>query len=146
MAKQKQPTYRVEFEGVGVVLENVRLVRLTRKFASDPHIFHLDQKPTGWLMLATEGFLNEDDVFHPIEIIRPADTIPERDFHPNLMVRDGCACPVSKHTSLTAFPTKEFYNVDQLSDGSFRIAYTRGMFPKDFIHRNVERITFTPEQ
>lgn len=137
----KHPTYRIEFAGPGFVFENVKLAIIDRK-PSDPHFFHIDKKPNGWLMLVTEGFLHEDEQLLNIDVIRQNGG---KYIKPSFLVREGCPCPISIYTVLTAFHSKEFYHIDQLDDGTFRLAHTNKMFGREFNHLDVTQITFTRE-
>lgn len=139
MAKKKLVTFRIEFEGSGVVLENVIVKVVPFRNGEDRHYFNIDKKPNGWLMLVTEGFLNADNQLWPVEVMRYDGEMPQ------FLVRNGCACPVSIYNVLTTFHAKEFYHLDQLPDSTFRIVHSVRMFPKDFKHNTVERITFTAE-
>lgn len=136
VAKKKALTFRIEFEGAGVVLENVIVKVLP---AGERQYFNIDKKPNGWLMLVTDGFLNADNKLWPVEVMRYDGEMPQ------YLVRNGCACPISIYNVLTTFHAKEFYHLDQLPDGTFRIVHSVRMFPKDFKHNTVERITFIAE-
>lgn len=140
MAKRKGETYRIDFVGTGVKFEGVH-VHVIPADELDRKYFHIDKKPNGWLMLVTEGFLHDHDgVLQPMEILRN-----EGGDKPSFLVRNGCACPVSHYTTLTSFNGKEFYHLDQLDTGSFRICHSIRMFPKDFVHTDVSHIQFTKE-
>lgn len=138
MAKSKPETYRVEFGDQ--VFENVKIHLIPMK-VGDKHFFHLEKKPNGWLMLSTEGFLDFDNTYYPIDVIRPVNEVRK----PLLMVRNGCPCPVSVYTVLTIFHGKEFYHLDELDDHTFRIAHSVKMFAPAFEHINIDQIKFTRE-
>lgn len=131
--KQKQPSYRVELEGLGIVAEGCKLIVTG---ATEQH-FHLEQRGKQWLLLVNDMFLFDtygDEL--SVEIEREDDL---RCFK----FQDGKVLQINSFVKLNVAERHVYYYIDVIA-GAARIAVSR-QFIGDKHHSQIKSIKITKE-
>lgn len=125
MAKSKAVTYKASFstDKSLIQIEHIRFVRLPlpldgRKF------MHLEKKGNQWLMLHTDGMLFDGEAETVvIDIMRDVES--KGAYMPNFLANER-PLPISRYTAISTINKSEFYHLDELDDGTYRITHGLG--------------------
>lgn len=134
--KQKQPTWTIEFVGIGVKLEGV-MVKEMERGEGTPHQAFLEEKGPKWLFLTTPGFLIEPLVDEPQKLVFDR-TNSEA---PQLENYYGEKFDIAVFSGIKS--EKKIYSFDMFPTG-LRIQLTYGLFHGDE-HSKIDHILFTKE-
>lgn len=137
MAKSKQKAVKVTFvsdtgevllETSNVVFKAIPAVEGVAKF------MHLENKGTQWLLLHSADIVFSDTVtLGRIHLKRRPVTA--------FTVPDGRELEVSKYTIINTESPYRFYHFDELTDGTYRICHSKGLFESE-AHYNLDYIEF----